>query len=181
LKVRDLPKLLKETMVQYSLPMFAVACAGIMGWLIGYLHAPELVANFIMGITTSSTGLFVLLILFLLIIGPFLSPLEAIIIFLPIITRLGDLANLDPVRLGIITCLVLACGMVTPPYGICLLIATQIGKISTVRAFVSIMPILLITIGIILIGVFVPDLFLFLPNWLMPRSEEHTSELQSRF
>src|SRR5699024_7555141 len=46
LQVRDLPKLLKETMVQYSLPMFAVACAGIMGWLIGYLHAPELVANF---------------------------------------------------------------------------------------------------------------------------------------
>src|SRR5699024_3094320 len=161
LQVRDLPELLKETMVQYSLPMFAVACAGIMGWLIGYLHAPELVANFIMGITTSSTGIFLLLILFLLIIGTFLSPLEAIIIFLPIITKLGDLANLDPVHLGIITCLVLACGMVTPPYGICLLIATQIGKISTARAFVSIMPILLITIGIILIGVFVPDLFLF--------------------
>src|SRR5699024_11372529 len=82
LKVGSLPKLLKDTMVQYSLPMFAVACAGIMGWLIGYLHAPELVANFIMGITTSSIGIFLLLILFLLIIGTFLSPLVAIIIFL---------------------------------------------------------------------------------------------------
>src|SRR5699024_12350425 len=96
------------------------------------------------------------------------SILVAIIIFLTIINKLCDVDNLDPVYLGIITCFVLACGMVTPPYGICLLIATQIGKISTARAFVSIMPILLITIGIILIGVFVPDLFLFLPNWLMP-------------
>lgn len=167
LKVGSLPKILKDTMVQYSLPMFAVACAGIMGWLIGYLHAPEIVANFIMGITTSSLGIFLLLILFLLIIGTFLSPLEAIIIFLPIIMKLGEVAQIDPVHLGIITCLTLACGMVTPPYGICLLIATQIGKISTVHAFVSVIPILVITVGIILLGVFIPDLFLFLPNWLM--------------
>lgn len=168
LKVRDLPKLLKHTMVQYSLPMFAVACAGIMGWLIGYLHAPELVASLITSITTSSTGIFLFIVLFLLIIGTFLSPLEAIIIFLPILTKLGEIAALDPVHLGIITCLVLACGMVTPPYGICLLIATQIGEISTVRAFISVLPILLVTIGIILVGVFFPDLFLFLPNLLMP-------------
>lgn len=168
LNLKDLPKLLKETVVQYSLPMFAVACAGIMGWLIGYLHAPELVANFITSITTSSLGIFLLIVLFLLIIGTFLSPLEAIIIFLPILTKLGEIAQLDPVHLGIITCLVLACGMVTPPYGICLLIATQIGEISTVRAFVSIVPILIITLGIILIGVIFPDLFLFLPNLIMP-------------
>lgn len=168
LHVKELPKLLKHAMVQYSLPMFAVACAGIMGWLIGYLHAPELIASYITSITTSSIGIFLLIVIFLLIIGTFLSPLEAIIIFLPILTKLGELAAIDPVHLGIITCLVLACGMVTPPYGICLLIATQIGEISTVRAFVSVLPILLITISIILIGVFIPDLFLFLPNILMP-------------
>lgn len=82
-------------------------------------------------------------------------------------SKLYEVAQLDLVHLGIITCLTLACGMVTPPYGICLLIATQIGEISTIQAFVSVIRILVIKVGIILLGVFIPDLFLFLPNWLM--------------
>lgn len=168
LKVRELPRILREAVIMYSLPMFAVACAGIMGWLIGYLHAPELIADFIMGITESSVGIFLFIVAFLLVIGTFLSPLEAIIIFLPILTKLGEIANLDPIHLGIIVCLSLAVGMVTPPYGICLLIATQIAKISTPRAFMAVLPIIGLTVVVILLGVFIPDLFLFLPNIMMP-------------
>ncbi|ARF17128.1 TRAP transporter large permease [Sporosarcina ureae] len=168
LKVKELPRILKESVIMYSLPMFAIATAGIMGWLIGYLHAPELVADFITNITTSSSGIYLMIVAFLLVVGTFLSPLEAIIIFLPILMKLGEIADLDPVHMGIIVCLTLAVGMVTPPYGICLLIATQIAEISTPRAFLAVLPIIGLTLGVILLGVFMPNLFLFLPNLLMP-------------
>lgn len=166
----DLIKTFSSSVIEFSLPMMAVASAGIMGWLIAYLEGPELISDFIMGITSSYMGVFILLIIFLLIIGTFMSPIPAIIIFLPIIQGLGDAAGINPIQLGIIVCLCLALGMVTPPYGIALLISAQIGKITTLRAFVSTVPIIGLMLLVIFSGVLFPNLFLFLPKIMMPES-----------
>lgn len=165
---KRLLKTFAESIVDFSLPMMAVASAGIMGWLIAYLDGPELIAEFIMGITSSYYGVFTLLIIFLLIIGTFMSPIPAIIIFLPIIQGLGEVAQIHDIQLGVIVCLTLALGMVTPPYGIALLISSQIGQITTLRAFVSTIPIIGLMLIIIYAGVIFPDLFLFLPKLIMP-------------
>lgn len=168
IKVKDLPGIFADAVVGYALPMLAVAAAGIMGWLIAYLDAPAAISTFIMGITTARIGVFLLIVLFLLIIGTFLSPITAIIIFLPIIQGLGNSVGIHPVHLGIIVVLTLSLGMVTPPYGICLLIAAQIGEISAPRAFVATLPLIGLTLLIIIAGVVVPDLFLFVPRLFMP-------------
>ncbi|MBM7097645.1 TRAP transporter large permease [Bacillus sp. H-16] len=165
---RKLPGILADSVVNYSLPMMAVASAGIMGWLIAMLGAPEIIAGFITGITTNQTAVYLLIVLFLLVIGTFLSPVTSVIIFMPIIQELGQVAGAHPLHLGIIVILTLSLGMVTPPYGICLLIATQIGEVSTPKAFLAILPLIGITLGIIIIGLLVPDLFMFLPRMLMP-------------
>ena len=83
--VKELPNIFVKTALDFSLSMFAVSAAGITGWLIAYLNAPQMIANAILSITNSYIGVYVLLILFLLFIGTFLSPITAIIIFLPII------------------------------------------------------------------------------------------------
>ncbi|SDL29533.1 TRAP transporter large permease [Natronincola ferrireducens] len=167
-KVQDIPGVLKDAVVGYAVPMFAVASAGIMGWLIAYLNAPQMIASWILGITSSYFGIYLMIVAFLLMIGTFLSPLTAIIIFLPIIQQLGAVANLNHIHLGIIVVLTLSLGMVTPPYGICLLIAAQIGKLSAPRAFVAILPLIGLVLLIIFAGIAVPDLFLFLPKLFMP-------------
>ncbi|NLB83816.1 MAG: TRAP transporter large permease [Synergistaceae bacterium] len=165
---RELPAIFSEGVVMYSLALFAVACACVMGWLIAYLDAPVMIANFMLGITTSYLGIYTLLVIFLLIIGTFLSPVASIIIFLPIIQGMGNAAGIHPIHLGIIVCLTLALGQITPPYGICLLIACQIGEISIPRAFLATLPILFLAIGVIFLGIIFPNLFLFLPKLLMP-------------
>lgn len=168
LKPKQLFMIFSEAVVSYSLAMLAVACAGVMGWLIAYLNAPQTISIYIMGITQSSFGIFLLIVLFLLIVGTFLSPITAIIIFLPIIQGLGKVAGIHPVHLGIIVVLTLSIGMVTPPYGICLLIASQIGGIPAHRAFVATLPMIGLALVIIFIGILIPDLFLFLPKLFMP-------------
>jgi tripartite ATP-independent transporter DctM subunit len=168
IKVRDIPKLFAASLVNYSLPMLAVAAAGVMGWLIAYLNAPQMIAGYITGITDSPLGIYLLIVAFLLIIGTFLSPITAIIIFLPIIQGLGNAAGFHPIHLGIIVVLTLSLGMITPPYGICLLIAAQIGGIPAPRAFVATLPMIGLTLLIILGGILVPDLFLILPKLLLP-------------
>jgi TRAP-type C4-dicarboxylate transport system permease large subunit len=139
-----------------------------MGWLIAYLDAPAMAADYMLGISTSYYGVYAMLVIFLLIIGTFLSPVASIIIFLPIIQGLGNAAGIHPLHLGIIVCLTLALGQITPPYGICLLIACQLGEISMPSAFLATVPILLLALGVIALGIVFPDLFLFLPKLLMP-------------
>jgi TRAP-type C4-dicarboxylate transport system permease large subunit len=154
--------------ITFSLPMFCVACACVLGWLIAYLDAPATIANAMMSLTTSYFGIYAMLIIFLLIIGTFLSPVASVIIFLPIIQEMGNAANINPVHLGVIVTVLLSLGQVTPPYGICLLIACQIGELSMPKAFKATIPILILAIGIVFIGIIFPELFLFLPKLFMP-------------
>ena len=166
--VKELPNIFVKTALDFSLSMFAVSAAGITGWLIAYLNAPQMIADAILSVTNSYFGVYVLLILFLLFIGTFLSPITAIIIFLPIIQQLGRVVHINDVHLGLVVVLTLSLGMVTPPYGSCLMITSQIGEISIPSAFKSVLPIIGLTVGIILIGVIFPELFLFLPRMIVP-------------
>lgn len=168
--LRDILKIFSQGVVAYSLPMFAVACACSMGWIIAYIDAPSAIANYMLGVTSSYYGIYAMLVLFLLIIGTFLSPVASIIIFLPIIQAMGNAGGIHPIHLGVIVNLTLALGQITPPYGICLLIACQLGEISMPRAFWATTPFLLLALLVIALGIVFPDLFLFLPRMLMPSS-----------
>jgi len=164
----DIPKIIVATAQDFSLTMFALASAGITGWLVAFLGAPQMIATWILGITDSYLGVYLLLIMFLLIVGTTLSPITVIIIFMPIIQQLGASVNINDVHLGIVVILTLSLGLVTPPYGSCLMIVSQIGGIPITRAFISVIPIILIVLGIILLGVIFPELFLFLPRLVVP-------------
>lgn len=168
--LKDLPSVFADASVGFALPMFMVSAAGVMGWLIAYLDTPELISNYILSVTTSYYGIYAMIIVFLLIMGTFLSPITTIIIFMPILQGMGNAAHLNPVHLGIIVNLTLSLGMITPPYGICLLIGAQLGEISAPRAFLAVMPMLLLALFIIIFGVIFPDIFLFLPRMIMPGS-----------
>ncbi len=165
-----LPRILADTVVAFSLPMFAVAMAGIMGWLIAYMGVASDVARFITSVTDTRIGLMLMVAGCLLIVGTVLSPVTAVIIFLPIIQQIARMGGIDEVHMGLICVLTLTLGLVTPPYGICLLIATQIGNVTTPQAFRAILPLIGLVVLIIVAGIVFPGLFLGLPWLLMPEA-----------
>jgi len=63
----------------------------------------------------------------------------------------------------------LAVGLVSPPYGICLLIAARIGEVSTPRAFLAILPIVTLVL-VVVASLLLPGIFLSLPRLLMPEA-----------
>lgn len=169
LTMRQLPGVFKAAAYQAALPLYTIASATIFGWLVGYLRGPEYIVQVISGMTDSPLVIILLLLVFLLILGTFLSEIATIIIFMPIIQRLGDLAGFDPVHLGILVVMTLCLGLITPPYGMCLLIAAQIGEISLHRAFAASLGFFGLFIAIIALLLFLPDLVLFLPNFFLER------------
>lgn len=168
--VRDLPRVMAEATIDFAVPLFTVATAAIFGWLISYLGAADLIVGAILDITRDPLGIMLLLILALVIIGTFLNPLSAVLIFLPVIQALGTQAGVDPVHLGVLTTMTLSTGLVTPPYGVCLLIAAQIGETPLLRAAVAVLPICCLTIGIVVLTLFVPDIVTGLPKLMIPEA-----------
>ncbi|MTI16473.1 TRAP transporter large permease [Rhodobacteraceae bacterium RKSG542] len=169
-KVSEIPALLSDSVISYTLPLFCVATAGIMGFLIAYLNIAQDVADFILGITTDPYMIYALIVGFLLIVGTVLSPVTAVVIFLPILQHLGQVAGYDQVHLGLVVVLALTIGLVTPPYGISLLIASQIGGVSSVKAFLAVIPLICISLAVIALGIIFPDVFLILPKTFMPEA-----------
>lgn len=167
--MRMIPGILSEAVVDFAIPMFTVASAGIFGWLIAYLGAAQIVVEFIYGVTANRFGIMLLLMGFLLLVGMVLNPISATVIFLPIIQGLGDTAGMDPVHMGVLSTIILSVGLITPPYGICLLIASRIGDVPLGRAMWAAAPICLLTITVAILSIWVPGIVLALPKLLVPQ------------
>ena len=94
--------------------------------------------------------------------------LAPIIIFLPVVQALSAGVGLDPVHVGVVVCVTLALGLITPPYGLCLFIGAQIGGLTVERAFWHTLGFVILFILVDVLLVLVPDTVLWLPRTVAP-------------
>ncbi|MEO3387950.1 TRAP transporter large permease [Mesorhizobium sp. CAU 1741] len=167
--LRALPRMLADGAIDFAVPIFTVAGAAIFGWMIAYLGAAQIVVDFITGVTQNPYGIMLMLIGFLLLVGTVLNPISATLIFLPIIQALGNQAGYNPVHMGVLSTIVLSVGLVTPPYGICLLIASQIGEVRLGKAMLAVLPICGLTVLVACLSLVFPQIILGLPMWFAPQ------------
>jgi TRAP-type C4-dicarboxylate transport system permease large subunit len=75
---------------------------------------------------------------------------------------------MHPIHFAIIGVISLAFGLVTPPYGLCLLISCNLGDIKVVDAIRDVAIILVPLLVLLMLVIVFPELILFLPRWLAP-------------
>lgn len=166
LKMKDMPKVIFDTLALSSLSLFALATASALGELLSYYRLGAMAESFFAD-SIDSRWIFILLIIgFFLIIGTFMDAIPAMILFVPVILPAAETFNIDPVHLGIIVVITLAIGLATPPYGLCLLIASKIARLSVERSFVAVLPFLFIILMVLLLVAFVPGTIEFIPDLL---------------
>ena len=125
----------------YSLPLAAVAGASAFGWMVAYLRGPDIVAGYISAVAgTDPTMIMLLLVVLFVIVGDFIDAIPAIIIFMPIINKLTELGNINPVHMGVVIITTLVFGLITPPYGLSLLVASKYVGVRFGRALVRSLP-----------------------------------------
>jgi TRAP-type C4-dicarboxylate transport system permease large subunit len=166
--LKRLPRMLGETVLFYSLPLICVATSGAFGWLIAYLNGPQLIVGFVENLSLGYYGMYAVIIFMLLILGTFLSPIVIIIVFLPVLQGLGDIVQINPVHLGVITVMVTAIGLITPPYGMCLFIAAGLADLSIMKSFKAMLLLIGMFLVVVTFCVVFPEVILFLPKRLMP-------------
>src|SRR5918993_436500 len=169
--LKHLPRDFANAGLLYSIPMAAVAAASAFGWMLAYLKGPEVVAGWIQGFAGDNALIimFLLVVLFV-IIGDFMDAVPAIIIFMPIIAALTELGQINPVHMGVVIVTTLAFGLITPPYGLSLLMASKFVGVSFMKAVVSSLPLYLVFFATIAFCIFFPKVVLFLPKTFLPES-----------
>jgi tripartite ATP-independent transporter DctM subunit len=169
--IRNLPRDFMYAGLLYSLPLAAVAGASAFGWMVAYLRGPDIVADYISHFAgTDPRMIMFLLVLLFVIVGDFIDAVPAIIIFMPIISKLTEVGGINPLHMGAVIITTLVFGLITPPYGLSLLVASKYVGISFGRAVVRSLPLYAVFFATIAFVVVFPSVVLALPKWLLPES-----------
>jgi tripartite ATP-independent transporter DctM subunit len=164
-----LPRILYDSARFASISLFCIGTASAFGWCLAYFKIPAALVDQIeaMGLGIVGTGLMVAAAF--LLIGMFIDAIPAIIILGTVLYPVTQHVGMHPIHFAIIGIISLAFGLVTPPYGLCLLIAAAIGQIRLVDALRDVIVILAPMVAVLLFVILVPDAILALPRWIMPR------------
>jgi C4-dicarboxylate transporter DctM subunit len=119
---------------------------------------------------TDGRMIMLLLVALFVILGDFIDAIPAIIIFMPIINKLTQVGHINPVHMGVVIITTLVFGLITPPYGLSLLIASKFIGVPFYRAMFRSLPLYIVFFVTIAFSVFFPDVVLWLPKWLLPQS-----------
>ncbi len=166
--VRDLPEIFIETITMTAQSLFALATATALGQLLSYYNVSRLVQQFFISHNMNWMIFLVLVILFLLFIGTFMDAIPAMTLFVPVLLPVALSLGITPIHFGLVVVITLAVGLITPPYGICLLIAGSIAKMPVEKSFAAVMPYLTVILIVLLTVAFFPDVILFLPKLIRP-------------
>ena len=157
-----------KTMKLSSIVLFAVGTASIYAWVVSFYRIPAYLVSTISGLTTNPQLMLLIIVGVFIIVGLFIDAVPAIIIFAPLLKPLAESAGIHPLHFAIVGCVALAYGLVTPPYGLCLLIACKIGKIPMLQPYKEVMSFLGVMLLVLLLMVFFPNMTLIIPKLVMP-------------
>jgi TRAP-type C4-dicarboxylate transport system permease large subunit len=147
--------------------MFVILMSGPVGYAIIFEQTPQIMADWMLGLSSNPTVVVLLILLLLLILGTALESTVMVLlltpIFVPIIRQIG----VDPVHFGIVMMSVVTLGSMTPPVGPAMFACMSILDTSMEEYTVESLPFLGMICLVIMILVFTPGIVLWLPNMLM--------------
>jgi len=169
LTLKQMPKLLAETTIQFSQVLFCLGGASIFGWLLAFYQVPGLVTNMIMAFTRDPVVIMILIVVINVVLGTFMDALPAILIFVPIIHPLAVEVGIHPVHVGVIVVMTQSFGLLTPPLGMVAMTACAVGGVPMVRIqkllHIMMIPLLIV----IVLCALAPWTVLLLPKLLVPK------------
>lgn len=167
LKWKDIIPLFKKATENICQVMMIIGASTIYGYIFSLANVGDIICDFILSLTSSTTMIMLLTAGFMVFVGCFMESLAAMPIILPIVYPLLQSMGANMTQFGVMFCLCTVLGGLTPPVGIYLFLSMSIAK----ARIQEIIPYLLVVVGIIiatiLTAAFVPGLTSFLPNLLM--------------
>ncbi len=165
LRFSHLPEVLKRTALNSGMVIILISAAGVFGWVLVYEHIPQNVATWIVQQTADPFIFLLMVIAALLIVGMILDGIAALILVVPILLPVAQAEfGISPYQFGVVVCLTLVMGLLTPPVGAGLFISSAMTGEPPMRIFKSLIPFLLMSLITLVLLSWKPELVLFLLN-----------------
>jgi tripartite ATP-independent transporter DctM subunit len=168
LKLRDLPKVITESVAGTAAVAIIISAAQPMGWILTYEQAPLKVLALFQDANFSKAVLLLIINVIMLILGCFLEGLAVMVMAVPVLMPLLRQAGIDPLHFGVLFVLNIMIGTITPPVGTIMYVVCALGKISIAEFSREVWPFILALIACLFIVTYVPILSTWLPDLLMP-------------
>ena len=167
LDLKRLAAILWETVDQTVRVMFIIAAAGMFGWLLIYIRAPQAIVEALTSLTSSPAVILLILNVILLVLGCFMEGIAIMLltvpIFMPVLAKFG----IDPVHFGVVMTLNLMIGLLTPPVGMVLYAVSTIANVPVIKLAWELVPFMFI-LGVVLILItYIPNLVTWLPTLVL--------------
>ena len=166
LKLSDLPAILWNTVEQTAKVMFVIATAGFFQYVLLYTRIPQQTIAFVSGTFTSVALVLLIIIAILVIMGCFMEGTAILLITVPIFVPIAKSFNYDLIQLGIVMCIALAVGVLTPPVGLNLYVMASITGEKVMEIAKKSVGYVLIMIAVAIAVAFIPELSLGLAHWV---------------
>src|SRR5947209_1835804 len=155
----------------FSLPLITIGAANAFGWMLAYMRGAIVISDWIISVAGNDPHLLMLmLVLLFTVIGDFIEPVPTIIIFMPLVNTLTQAGHINPVHMGVVLIATLAFGLITPPYGLVLLMASKFVGVRFSQALRAALPIYVVFLATIGFTIYFPSVVLWLPKQVIPES-----------
>lgn len=165
-KLSDIPYMALRSVIISAPVMFIIGVSTGFGRVLAITQMPSMIAEGILGITSNSVLLLILINLLLLLVGTFMETNAAIIILTPILLPIVTALGINPIHFGMIMILNLAIGFITPPLGANLFMASEISRVKFETLTKTIWPWIGAMIVVLIIITYIPQISLFLPRMM---------------
>ena len=167
IKFKDLPDIILRAATIASTVMLIIATASIFSWFIASQQIPQKISEFMLGFSDSKLLFLLNVNLLLILIGMFMESISAILILVPVLMPVAIAFGVDPLHFGLIIILNLSIGMITPPYGITLFVASSIAERSIIDVSKKLILPLTLMIFVLILATYFPQISLYLPSTIM--------------
>ena len=164
--VKDLPKILLDATRTTGIIMLLVGVSTIMSWVMAFSGIPDAISEGLLGLTDNPVVILALIMVVLLLVGTFMDPTPAILIFVPIFLPIVTAFGVDPIHFGIMVTFNLCVGTITPPVGNVLFVGAKIANLRIEPVIKALVPFFVALVLTLFLVAYVPQLSLALPDWL---------------
>ena len=158
---------LLESAITSANTLFIIGTSTLFTYVLVKEGASAEIASFILGISQNPAVILFIINVVLLILGMFMEPGAILTLMLPVLLPIVKDLNIDLVHFGVVMVLNLMIGQVTPPFGVCLFIISDVAKIKLDRLYKSILPFLIPLVVVLFMCTYIPGIVTWLPNMLV--------------
>ncbi len=164
IKLKDLPGIILDSAKMTGIITFMIGLSSIMSWGMSFTGIPDLIGNGILSMTDNKYVILILMNIIMLIVGTFMDPTPAILIFTPIFLPVCQSFGMHPVHFGIMMSYNLCIGTITPPVGSILFTGCKVGNVSIEEVMSQLLPYFLVILAGLLLVTYIPAVSMTLPT-----------------